>query len=182
MEKAKGDHSSTLAWKNPMDGGAWWAAVHGVAQSLKWLSSSSSNYIHSPVGRKQQERHAWIDVPALSSTWVSSWYVGPAVVKPNVVLVLVCTSLRKLVTNISHISSAVSCWLLEIAQHGSIQRSWQWVQVKAFLFREVIGKHLPSFEWLYFTKSASSIGEKDFILTHHTHPWANPEIYLWPLS
>ena len=22
-------HSSTLAWKNPMDRGAWWAAVHG---------------------------------------------------------------------------------------------------------------------------------------------------------
>ena len=31
--------------ENPMDGGAWWAAVYGVAQSLtrlKWLSSSSS--------------------------------------------------------------------------------------------------------------------------------------------
>ena len=30
--------------ENPMDGGAWWAAVHGVAQSwtqLKRLSSSS---------------------------------------------------------------------------------------------------------------------------------------------
>ena len=30
--------------ENPMDGGAWWAAVHGVAKSrtrLKWLSSSS---------------------------------------------------------------------------------------------------------------------------------------------
>ena len=110
-EKAKGDHSSTLAWKNPMDGGAWWAAVQGVAQSqtrLKWLSSSSSKYIHSPVGRKQQERDAWIDVPALSSTW----YVGPAVVKPNVVLVLVCTSLRKLVTNISHIGSAFSGTML----------------------------------------------------------------------
>ena len=29
--------------ENPMDGGAWWAAVHGVAKSptwLKWLSSS----------------------------------------------------------------------------------------------------------------------------------------------
>ena len=26
-------HSSTLAWKNPVDGGAWWAAVHGVAES-----------------------------------------------------------------------------------------------------------------------------------------------------
>ena len=31
-------HSSTLAWKNPMDGGAWRAAVHGVAKSWTWLS------------------------------------------------------------------------------------------------------------------------------------------------
>ena len=33
--------------ENPRDGGAWWAAVSGVAQSrtwLKWLSSSSSSY------------------------------------------------------------------------------------------------------------------------------------------
>ena len=32
--------------ENPMNAGAWWAAVHGVSQSrtrLKWLSSSSSN-------------------------------------------------------------------------------------------------------------------------------------------
>ena len=33
-----GTHSSTLAWKNPMDGGAWWAAVSGVAQSWTRLS------------------------------------------------------------------------------------------------------------------------------------------------
>ena len=31
-------HSSTLAWKNPMDGGAWWAVVHGVAKSRTRLS------------------------------------------------------------------------------------------------------------------------------------------------
>ena len=31
-------HSSTLAWKNPMDGGAWWAAVHGVTKSWTRLS------------------------------------------------------------------------------------------------------------------------------------------------
>ena len=31
-------YSSTLAWKNPMDGGAWWATVHGVAQSWTRLS------------------------------------------------------------------------------------------------------------------------------------------------
>ena len=36
--------------ENPRDGGAWWAAVYGVAQSwtwLKWLSSSSSSSRHS---------------------------------------------------------------------------------------------------------------------------------------
>ena len=33
LEKAMAPHSSTLAWKNPMDGGAWWAAVHGVARN-----------------------------------------------------------------------------------------------------------------------------------------------------
>ena len=35
--------------ENPRDGGAWWAAVYGVAQSwtrLKRLSSSSSNRLH----------------------------------------------------------------------------------------------------------------------------------------
>ena len=34
--------------ENPRDGGAWWAAIYGVAQSwtrLKQLSSSSSMYI-----------------------------------------------------------------------------------------------------------------------------------------
>ena len=31
-------HSSTLSWKNPMDGGAWQATVHGVAESQTWLS------------------------------------------------------------------------------------------------------------------------------------------------
>ena len=37
-------HSSVLAWRNPRDGGVWWAAIYGVTQSrtqLKRLSSSS---------------------------------------------------------------------------------------------------------------------------------------------
>ena len=32
-------HSSTLAWKIPWNGGAWWAAVHGVAKSRTRLSN-----------------------------------------------------------------------------------------------------------------------------------------------
>ena len=31
LEKEMATHSSTLAWK--MDGGAWWATVHGVTKS-----------------------------------------------------------------------------------------------------------------------------------------------------
>ena len=32
-------HSSILAWKIPWIGGAWWAAVHGVANSRTQLSN-----------------------------------------------------------------------------------------------------------------------------------------------
>ena len=38
MEKAMAPHSSTLAWKNPMGGGAWWTAAHGVTKSRTRLS------------------------------------------------------------------------------------------------------------------------------------------------
>ena len=63
--------------ENPRDGGAWWAAVYGVAQSrtrLKWLSSSSSsNIINEGViqtlilgkieGRRRRgrQRMRWLD-------------------------------------------------------------------------------------------------------------------------
>ena len=46
LEKEMATHSSILAWRIPMDRGAWWAAVYGVAQSrtrLKRLSNSSSS-------------------------------------------------------------------------------------------------------------------------------------------
>ena len=33
LEKEMATHSSILAWKNPMDRGAWYATVHGVAES-----------------------------------------------------------------------------------------------------------------------------------------------------
>ena len=40
--------------ENPRDGGAWWAAIYGVAQSrtqLKWLSSSSSTHTRTWTSR-----------------------------------------------------------------------------------------------------------------------------------
>ena len=46
LEKGMATHSSVLAWRIPMERGAWQATVHGVAKSrtrLKYLSSSSSS-------------------------------------------------------------------------------------------------------------------------------------------
>ena len=33
LEKKMANHSSILAWKNPMDRGAWRAAFHGIPKS-----------------------------------------------------------------------------------------------------------------------------------------------------
>ena len=33
LEKEMATHSSVLAWRIPVDRGAWWATVHGVADS-----------------------------------------------------------------------------------------------------------------------------------------------------
>ena len=37
-------HSSTLAWKIPCIGGAWWAAVHGVLKSQTQLSDFTFHF------------------------------------------------------------------------------------------------------------------------------------------
>ena len=36
-------HSSILAWRIPMDRGAWWEAVHGVAKSQTRLSDEAQH-------------------------------------------------------------------------------------------------------------------------------------------
>ena len=33
LEKERTTHFSILAWKSPVDSGAWWASIHGVAKS-----------------------------------------------------------------------------------------------------------------------------------------------------
>ena len=43
--------------ENPMDGGAWWAAVHGVAKSQTWLSDFTFNF-HFHVLEKEMATHS----------------------------------------------------------------------------------------------------------------------------
>ena len=38
LEEDTATHASTLAWRIPMDRGAWWATVHGVTKSWTQLS------------------------------------------------------------------------------------------------------------------------------------------------
>ena len=38
LEEGMETHSSILVWRIPMDRGAWWATVHGVAKSQTRLS------------------------------------------------------------------------------------------------------------------------------------------------
>ena len=38
LEEGMATHSSTLAWRIPMDRGTWWAAVHGVPESRTQLN------------------------------------------------------------------------------------------------------------------------------------------------
>ena len=38
LEEGMTTHSSILAWRIPMDKGAWWAIAHGVAKSRTRLS------------------------------------------------------------------------------------------------------------------------------------------------
>ena len=39
-------HSSVLAWKNPRDRGAWWAAIYGVAQGSKESDTTERLHFH----------------------------------------------------------------------------------------------------------------------------------------
>ena len=39
LEKEMATHSSILAWRIPMNRGAWWATVHGITKSRTQLSN-----------------------------------------------------------------------------------------------------------------------------------------------
>ena len=50
-------HSSILAWKIPMDRGAWWAAVRGVVKSRTQLSDFPFTF-HSHALEKEMATHS----------------------------------------------------------------------------------------------------------------------------
>ena len=73
-------HSSILAWRIPMDRGAWWATVHGVAKSQTWLKWLSM-YTHTLVGIKKEKNFAFWKVKEFEVNgekyWVSFFILLP---------------------------------------------------------------------------------------------------------
>jgi len=57
LEKAMAPHSSTLAWKIPMGGGAWKAAVHRVEKSQTRLSAFTFTF-HFHALEKEMATHS----------------------------------------------------------------------------------------------------------------------------
>ena len=57
MAKANGTPLQYSCLENPMDGGAWWAAVHGVARSRTWLSNFTFTF-HFHALEKEMATHS----------------------------------------------------------------------------------------------------------------------------
>ena len=56
-EEGMGNPLQYSCLENPMDGGAWWAAVHGVAKSWTWLSDFTFTF-HFHALEKEMATHS----------------------------------------------------------------------------------------------------------------------------
>ena len=66
--EGNGDPLQCSCLKNPRDGGAWWAAVYGVAQSRTWLKRLSSSNRNND-DKKRQSSSVFVAV--------QKWCLGP---------------------------------------------------------------------------------------------------------
>ena len=57
LEKEMATHSSNSCLENPMDGGAWWATVHGVTKSQTQLSNFTLTF-HFHALEKEMATHS----------------------------------------------------------------------------------------------------------------------------
>ena len=73
LEKEMATHTSIPAGRNPRDRGAWWATVHGVAQSRTQLSDhSTTTHIYSLTHIYKEKLHKTTHAFAMCKQIISS--------------------------------------------------------------------------------------------------------------
>ena len=82
LEEGMASHSSILAWRIPVDRGAWQAAIHGVAKSRTWLGnwaqhSTNTTKVYQCIWVLLSfQTHGWITWPypfKLVLIYLSQW-------------------------------------------------------------------------------------------------------------
>ena len=75
-DSAGGEGNGTLLQyshlENPTDGGAWWAAVHGVAKSWTWLSDFTFTF-HFHALEKEMATHSSVLAWRIPGRWGAWW-------------------------------------------------------------------------------------------------------------
>ena len=77
-------HSSTLAWYD-MDGGAWWAAVHGVAKSRTRLSDFTFTFLFHALEREMATHSSIKCIKCILLTFVQHFSLIPPTGVPRTV-------------------------------------------------------------------------------------------------
>jgi len=84
---------------NPMDGGAWWATVHGVARSLTRLSDFTFIFHFDALEKKWQPTPVFL--PAESQGWRSRWAAVYGVAQSQTRLTRLSSSSRGVLSEFS---------------------------------------------------------------------------------
>ena len=186
--KSNGNSLQYSCLENPMDGGAWWAAVHGVRKSCTWLSDFTFTF-HFHALEKELATHssalAWRipgmgepgGLPSMGSHRVRhDWSDLAAEHKSSVRLFLVVMeSQHKMFKQKSrdHISSYnstigggdgyFSCGRLALSAPNLIEMSTSFLMAVVKLLRKTIQ---PA--WVM---CPPGIGERDTLISDHVHTW-----------
>ena len=68
LEEGMATHSSILAWRIPMDRGAWRATVHGIVKSRTKLSTVPFNF--SNVAARKYKRNVCLSLHFIEQWWL----------------------------------------------------------------------------------------------------------------